>query len=316
MTTCSRATASLLPDFARLRARGDSSERVVALRYPSAELWPSPSRNSPTRAPHSGAPSTRWRRRSTTRARSATAPAARIGSARSAARTPAARSSRRPRRTTTTTTEDGRRMPARRIRALINRADGDPLPVKPVHVPGHRRRRQRRRPRSRPRSPRARTSPPPRASASCLFGPAAELGNAGPGIEVIDAPLSIAKERQPGRRRARQPRVLDRARRPRRRRRRRRRARLRRLDRRRARRRAVQHQARPRHPAPGARRPDPGARHAGDARRRRREHRGARRAPRPVRVHGRRARAGRARRRATRASRCCRSARRRRAARR
>ena len=30
-----------------------------------------------------------------------------------------------------------------------------------------------------------------------LFGPAAELGNAGPGIEVIDAPLSIAKEANP-----------------------------------------------------------------------------------------------------------------------
>jgi glycerol-3-phosphate acyltransferase PlsX len=30
-----------------------------------------------------------------------------------------------------------------------------------------------------------------------LFGPAAEMGNAGPGIEVIDAPLSIAKEPNP-----------------------------------------------------------------------------------------------------------------------
>ena len=30
-----------------------------------------------------------------------------------------------------------------------------------------------------------------------LFGPAAELGDAGPGIEVIDAPLSIAKEANP-----------------------------------------------------------------------------------------------------------------------
>ena len=30
-----------------------------------------------------------------------------------------------------------------------------------------------------------------------LFGPAAEMGNAGPGIEVIDAPLSIAKEANP-----------------------------------------------------------------------------------------------------------------------
>ncbi|HEV2058086.1 MAG TPA: phosphate acyltransferase PlsX, partial [Solirubrobacteraceae bacterium] len=30
-----------------------------------------------------------------------------------------------------------------------------------------------------------------------LFGPAAELGSAGPGIEVIDAPLSIAKEPNP-----------------------------------------------------------------------------------------------------------------------
>ncbi len=30
-----------------------------------------------------------------------------------------------------------------------------------------------------------------------LFGPAAEMGNAGPGIEIIDAPLSIAKEANP-----------------------------------------------------------------------------------------------------------------------
>src|SRR5436189_275229 len=30
-----------------------------------------------------------------------------------------------------------------------------------------------------------------------LFGPAAEMGNAGPGIEVIDAPVSIAKEANP-----------------------------------------------------------------------------------------------------------------------
>ena len=30
-----------------------------------------------------------------------------------------------------------------------------------------------------------------------LFGPAAEMGNAGPGIEVIDAPISIAKEANP-----------------------------------------------------------------------------------------------------------------------
>ena len=30
-----------------------------------------------------------------------------------------------------------------------------------------------------------------------LFGPAAEMGNAGPGIEVIDAPMSIAKEANP-----------------------------------------------------------------------------------------------------------------------
>ncbi|CAA9501915.1 MAG: hypothetical protein AVDCRST_MAG67-1943, partial [uncultured Solirubrobacteraceae bacterium] len=65
--------------------------------------WPSPSRSSPTRGPRSAVPSTRWPRRSTTPARSATVPAARTACARCAVTTPAARSSRR-RRTTTTTT--------------------------------------------------------------------------------------------------------------------------------------------------------------------------------------------------------------------
>ncbi len=32
-----------------------------------------------------------------------------------------------------------------------------------------------------------------------LFGPAAELGEAGPGVEIVDAPLSIAKESDPAR---------------------------------------------------------------------------------------------------------------------
>ena len=99
-----------------------------------------------------------------------------------------------------------------------------------------------------------------------LFGPAAELGDAGPGIEVIDAPLSIAKEANPAAAaranpessivRAAQAVAGGR----------RRRARLGGRDRRRARRRPVQHQARPRHPAPRARRAAAGPGRAGHAR--------------------------------------------------
>ena len=87
-------------------------------------------------------------------------------------------------------------MPAPRIRALINRANGDQLPVKTVAVPviavdanG------------------ADLGPGEVAEGAniaaaqgirvLLFGPAAELGHAGPGIEVIDAPLSIAKDANP-----------------------------------------------------------------------------------------------------------------------
>ncbi|MEA2222956.1 MAG: phosphate acyltransferase, partial [Solirubrobacteraceae bacterium] len=86
-------------------------------------------------------------------------------------------------------------MPAPRIRALMARSNGS-LPLEPVHVPvvavdanG------------------ADLGPAEVAAGAniaaaqgvrvLLFGPAAELGAAGPGIEVIDAPLSIAKEANP-----------------------------------------------------------------------------------------------------------------------
>jgi glycerol-3-phosphate acyltransferase PlsX len=88
-------------------------------------------------------------------------------------------------------------MPASRIRALIERSNGDTVPLEPpVHVPiiavdanG------------------ADLGPAEVAAGAniaaaqgvriLLFGPAAELGAAGPGIEVIDAPLSIAKAANP-----------------------------------------------------------------------------------------------------------------------
>ena len=86
-------------------------------------------------------------------------------------------------------------MPAGRIRALIDRSDGrSPLdsghvPVVAVDANG------------------ADLGPAEVAEGAniaaaqgirvLLFGPAAELGAAGPGIEVIDAPLSIAKEANP-----------------------------------------------------------------------------------------------------------------------
>ena len=86
-------------------------------------------------------------------------------------------------------------MPAPRFRALKDRSNGD-VPVEPVHVPiiavdanG------------------ADLGPAEVAEGAniaaaqgvrvLLFGPASELGTAGPGIEVIDAPLSIAKEANP-----------------------------------------------------------------------------------------------------------------------
>ena len=86
-------------------------------------------------------------------------------------------------------------MPAGRMRALIARSDGD-LPVEPVHVPviavdanGA------------DLGPEEVAAGANIAAASgvrvLLFGPAAQLGAAGSGIEVIDAPLSIAKEANP-----------------------------------------------------------------------------------------------------------------------
>ena len=127
-----------------------------------------------------------------------------------------------------------------------------------------------------------------------LFGPADKFGeiDAPDGlVEVVDAPVSIAKVPDPVGRRAVDQGRLDRPGRQGRRRGPRRRARLRRLHRRRARRGAAERQARAGHLPPGAGDPAarsrrPPARHAA---RRRRQRRGPPRAPRAVRLHGRRA---------------------------
>ena len=167
-----------------------------------------------------------------------------------------------------------------------------------------------------PKSPRARRTQPSRGCASCSSGPPSEFGEVAEGIEVVDAPVSIAKAPDPVRASRATPDAsivlaaravaagdadafvsggstgpaLAAG--------------------------AVQHQARHGHPPPGARDPGPGPRAPGHDRRRRRQRRGARRAPRPVRLHGRRAGPGRARHRAPARRRCSRSARRRARARR
>ena len=151
----------------------------------------------------------------------------------------------------------------------------------------HRRgRRQRRRPRPRRGRRGRRDRRRAGASASCSSGPAGELGEAAPvdGVEVVDAPVSIAKAADPARAARAHARGLDRAGR-----------------------RAVAAgdadalvsggstgaalaaglfniKRAPRHPPPGARAPGARPRRAGHAARRRRQHRGAPRAPRPVRA--------------------------------
>ncbi|HWC26145.1 MAG TPA: phosphate acyltransferase PlsX [Solirubrobacteraceae bacterium] len=86
-------------------------------------------------------------------------------------------------------------MPAPRINALIARADGGPaaapVPVPVVAVDGN----------GADLGPGEVAAGANLAAAQgvrvLLFGPAGELGAAGPGIEVIDAPQSIAKEANP-----------------------------------------------------------------------------------------------------------------------
>ena len=135
-----------------------------------------------------------------------------------------------------------------------------------------------------PKSPRARRRSRSRGCASCSSARRAVRRRAPTGVEVVDAPVSIAKAPDPVRAAASNPdaSIVQAAR-----------AvaagdadalRQRRLDRRRAGRRPVQHQARRGHPPPGAGDPGPGPRAPGHARRRRRQHRGPRRAPRPVRA--------------------------------
>ena len=124
-----------------------------------------------------------------------------------------------------------------------------------------------------------------RACASCSSGPPSEIGEVADGVEVVDAPVSIAKAPDPVARRAREPRRLDRARRARR-----RRGRRRRASSAAARpaprwpRRSSTSSARAGIHRPALAIPVPVPGHAGHDARRRRQHRGARRAPRPVRA--------------------------------
>ena len=246
--------------FARLRRGG--------LRYPSADLWPSPSKSNRTAAPPSVARSTRWPHRSSTPAPRVTSRAGRTACARTAAATRAKRSSRRACTTTITTTRPravgpsgriaarptslSRRMPARRSNAS-DLTDGSRLGTAARALgPDHRGRRQRRRPGSRGgRRRRDRGRPPGGPRAAVRAGRrdgqrrCRRRGHRRPAVDRQGA--------QPGRRRARAPAVLDRARHAGRRRGRGRRARVGGRHRRGAGGRAVQHQARPRDPAPRAR---------------------------------------------------------------
>ena len=126
-----------------------------------------------------------------------------------------------------------------------------------------------------------------------LFGPASEFGDTGDGVEVVDAPVSIAKDADPARAVRRTPDASIVAGGRGGRRGARGRAGERRLDGCRARCGAVRLQARPRRASPGARDRGAGAEGAVPAAGRRRERRGAARAPGPVRAHGRGVHGGR-----------------------
>ncbi len=123
-----------------------------------------------------------------------------------------------------------------------------------------------------------------------LFGPADELGEPVPGVEIVDAPVSIAKAEDPVRaaRTTHEASIVQAARAVAQ-------GRAQALvcagaHRRRARGGHPQHQARARYLSPRASDPTAGPRAPGDAAGRRCERRCAQGAPRAVRVHGRRAR--------------------------
>jgi glycerol-3-phosphate acyltransferase PlsX len=110
---------------------------------------------------------------------------------------PVARSSRRTPTRTTTTTDGGRRVPALRIRALAARFNGNAestdanrIPVV-VEVDAN----------GADLGPAEVVEGANLAAAQgvrvLLFGPASQMGAAGPGISIVDAPLSIAKEGNP-----------------------------------------------------------------------------------------------------------------------
>ena len=172
------------PRWAKL-SRDPRSTSAGRLRYPSRRPWPSRSRSSRTRARTSAARRTRSPRRRSTRARSATSRAARTACARTAASTPVARSCTCTTTTITTTTTSA-------AAAVPGSSRSRSTPTAPTPA----------RPRSRaaPRSAAARG----RARAAVRAGRARSAP--ADGVEIVDAPVSIAKARRSRRARcARRP---------------------------------------------------------------------------------------------------------------
>src|SRR3954451_12074733 len=163
------------------------SQAGARMHYPSAAPWPFRSRSSRTAARTSAAPSTRSRRRRTTRARSATARACRIGSARCAARTPDARSCTSTRTTTTTSTSGPRAAYAVRSAALSSlppmnitvAVDANGADLGPSEVA------------------QGAAEAAAHGVRVLLFGPADAMGDAPDGVRIVDAPVSIAKAADP-----------------------------------------------------------------------------------------------------------------------
>ncbi len=132
--------------------------------------WPSLSRNSHTLAPLSAAHSTSSPSRSTTRARRATALAVRIGFAPCVAATGAVRSSPGPSSSRTDP-------PAPMVTVAVDAGGAD---LGPAEVAAG-----------------ATAAAADGRIEVLLYGPAAEIGEVGSGVTVIDAPVSIAKASDP-----------------------------------------------------------------------------------------------------------------------
>ena len=172
--------------------RGPAGGAVRASATLRRRPWPSPSKSSRTAARPSAARSTRSARPRSTRARSATARAGRTGSARRAAPTPAARSSRptpsttRPRRTRSMAPRRAPTPPTIVVAVDANGADLGPAEVAAGAAIA-----------ARAGRPRAAVRP----------GRRARRASRPTGVEVVDAPVSIAKAPDPVARRARRPRT-------------------------------------------------------------------------------------------------------------